>query len=74
MCCLLIWTPLPPHTHTHTLTRPLQEITAVETAKVLKSQPALNKVVKSIGFKHLTFGGAPFRVESECKEGCGASP
>ncbi|KAG2448432.1 hypothetical protein HYH02_006324 [Chlamydomonas schloesseri] len=31
---------------------------------VLKSLPApLNGVISSIGFQHLTFGGAPFRVE-----------
>ncbi|KAG2493047.1 hypothetical protein HYH03_008710 [Edaphochlamys debaryana] len=43
----------------------IKDITAQVMPGVLKSLPAgLNGVVKSIGFKHLTFGNAPFRVES----------
>lgn len=45
---------------------PLQDITAQVMPGVLKTLPGgLSKAVKSIGFKHLTFGSAPFRVESE---------
>ncbi|GIL55458.1 hypothetical protein Vafri_11001 [Volvox africanus] len=43
----------------------IKEITAQVMPGVLKTLPAgLGGIVKSIGFKHLTFGDAPFRVES----------
>ncbi|EFJ40787.1 hypothetical protein VOLCADRAFT_119865, partial [Volvox carteri f. nagariensis] len=43
----------------------IKEITAKTMPGVLKTLPAgLGGIVKSIGFKHLTFGDAPFRVES----------
>ncbi|KAG2424545.1 hypothetical protein HXX76_014426 [Chlamydomonas incerta] len=43
----------------------IKEITAQVMPEVLKQLPAgLGGLVKSIGFKHLTFGAAPFRVES----------
>lgn len=35
---------------------------------ILKSLPGpMNGIISSIGFQHLTFGGAPFRVEGEYK-------
>ncbi|KAG2493048.1 hypothetical protein HYH03_008711 [Edaphochlamys debaryana] len=43
----------------------IKDITAQVMPGVLKTLPApLGGIVKSIGFKHLTFGNAPFRVES----------
>ncbi|KAG2448431.1 hypothetical protein HYH02_006323 [Chlamydomonas schloesseri] len=43
----------------------IKDITAQVMPGVLKSLPAgLSGLVKSVGFKHLTFGAAPFRVES----------
>jgi hypothetical protein len=38
---------------------------------ILASLPGmLAGTVKSVGFKHLTFGAAPFRCESECTVCC----
>ncbi|KXZ55135.1 hypothetical protein GPECTOR_3g286 [Gonium pectorale] len=43
----------------------VKEITAQVMPGILKTLPAgLGGIVKSISFKHLTFGAAPFRVES----------
>ncbi|PNH08684.1 Synaptotagmin-2 [Tetrabaena socialis] len=43
----------------------IKDITAQTMPEVLKTLPAaLSGIVKSIGFKHLTFGSAPFRIES----------
>ncbi|GLC59938.1 hypothetical protein PLESTB_001556000 [Pleodorina starrii] len=43
----------------------IKEMTAQVMPGVLKTLPAgMGGIVKSIGFKHLTFGDAPFRVES----------